>query len=446
MANGKMLSENEAPKKIIIYEDNDLVVIFKNGNSKFLFVTFGDSISLANGLSIYADPVSTKLGYSSLGFMAKERNWYPKISMTKAAHACRHIINKYSSRFLYGGSMGGYAAIKYSKLLKASHVLTCCPQWSIDPAECDGKRNGYENYYNDSLKGMGVTKDDVCGDIYVIHDPRHQVDSFHFSRFKRLKKGIMAVNAPFVRHHATSVIAGSKNIASMVDAAQDRDLSRIRFIVNKIRRKSVVRQDNLLLLASKKHPVITTKVIASLKLNSEAVSESLGNAISTLLSKKRSQELLYVISLIKQMAGNSVIYDKYIDTIKLVEKKRIIKTYHGKVLSYDPLSLSIIQLPESDITAMCHSFPIEVINYNNENILAVNLSGTYHHVLLNGFSFILEKESSNSHWFGYLIKAINVNDNVIHLKSNNIYLSALSTGQVKANRPEPKEWETFMID
>lgn len=434
-------------KKTKIYEDENLVVIFKSGYSDFLFITFGDSVSLASDLDMYADPVSTKLGYASLGFMAKSRNWYPKESMEKSIHSCRNILGKYSSRLLYGGSMGGYAAIKYSNLLKASQVITCCPQWSIDPNECEGKRNGYEKYFHSGMAGMGVTAEDVCGDIYVIHDPKHKVDSFHYSKFRRLRKGIMAVNAPYVRHHATSVIAGSKNISMMVDAVQARDPALIRRLVCNIRRKSVVRQDNLLRAASIKHPVLTAKIITSSQLRSEGAVDALTNIVSKLLSEKRNVELLTIIADVKKMAGNNDFYDELSDRVKSLISKESIKSYHGNSLIYDPLSLSIRQKNlDDELLKLGFSIPLSLIEHNGARVMVAKVRGDIFPVFALESSFVLGERLTDKTLLDRAIKAMPITDNQVCLTHNNLFLSALNTGQVRLNRDEVKEWETFIID
>src|SRR5271168_4492658 len=100
--------------------------------SSFVLITFGDLIMLASGLNFFAEAPTTKSEISCVGIMAKKGNWYPVESLKAAATALASIIQGYDRRITYGGSMGGYAAIKFSRLLGATEVISLCPQWSID--------------------------------------------------------------------------------------------------------------------------------------------------------------------------------------------------------------------------------------------------------------------------------------------------------------------------
>lgn len=435
----------ENHRKIKIFEDENVVVIFMKGESDFLFVTFGDSVSLASGLNIYAESVAKKLKYSLLGFMAKDRNWYPNKSLEDSIHKCRHIIDSFNTRIIYGGSMGGYAAIKYSKLLKANQVITCCPQWSIDPEECEGKRNGYEKYFKPEMKGMGVKADDLAGDIYVIHDPRHQVDSFHYSRFKKLRKGIMAVHAPFVRHHATSVIAGSKNISAMVNAVQMRDPSLMRRIVCQIRRKSIVRQDNLLRASSVKHPILTAKIINNLNLRTEGAIDALQNIFNTLLEKERVEDLINVIGFLKASSYKHEFYSDLYEELKLKLLRNKIVTHHGYHLCYDPLSLSIKgDCGIGDKSKSVISLDIFVDIVDGEKVCSVSINGKLYLLYADECSVVVASDDDSIDK-AKLIKIHEFNDGKHYLTQGGMYFSATQSGNVRLNRHEINEWETFHL-
>jgi hypothetical protein len=53
--------------------------------------------------------------------MAKDANGYPAGSMRAALPAIAYTLRAFRVRLIYGSSMGAYAAIKYSRLLGATH-------------------------------------------------------------------------------------------------------------------------------------------------------------------------------------------------------------------------------------------------------------------------------------------------------------------------------------
>ncbi len=128
---------------VIIYDDEEIRVMWSPGADDVVLVTFGDLAILARDTRFFAETPLKKLGTAAVGIMAKRGNWYPSEHIKKASRAILDKINGYKVRILYGGSMGGYGAIKFSCLLRATHVIALCTQWSIDPLECGGVEPGW---------------------------------------------------------------------------------------------------------------------------------------------------------------------------------------------------------------------------------------------------------------------------------------------------------------
>lgn len=84
-AKSENLFNTKDNKEVVIYEDEQIKVLFWSGNSERIVVTFGDLISLAKETRYFADTPLKKLGLSSIGFMAKRGNWFPQQSMHLAA-------------------------------------------------------------------------------------------------------------------------------------------------------------------------------------------------------------------------------------------------------------------------------------------------------------------------------------------------------------------------
>jgi hypothetical protein len=116
--------------------------------------------------------------------------------------------------------MGGYAAIKFSKLLGATEVISLCPQWSIDPAE--SLKNPWGSYFVPSMTGMSIRTEDVSGSVFLFVDNTDHVDSFHSGKICGAYPATNIINVPMVGHHITTVLAGTQNLLEIIDACRAR--------------------------------------------------------------------------------------------------------------------------------------------------------------------------------------------------------------------------------
>ena len=120
-------------EKHIIFEDEQIRAIFLRGSSDELIFSFGDLITRAKGLSINAEKSLLKHDFNVIGIMPKQKSWFPESSMRQMFAEIEDLIAPFKTRIGYGGSMGGYAAIKYSNLLDLKRVVALVPQYSINP-------------------------------------------------------------------------------------------------------------------------------------------------------------------------------------------------------------------------------------------------------------------------------------------------------------------------
>ena len=95
-------------------------------------ISFGDLISRAKGMSINAEKSLLKYQYNVIGIMPKQNLGFQS-SMLEMQRQIQPILEQFEQIVGYGGSMGGYAAIKYSNLLNMHKIVAFVPQYSIDP-------------------------------------------------------------------------------------------------------------------------------------------------------------------------------------------------------------------------------------------------------------------------------------------------------------------------
>lgn len=203
--------------KQIIFEDEQIRVIFLKGNSKELIFSFGDLITRAKGLSINAEKSLTKYEYNVIGIMPKEKSWFPQESMQNMMVAVEPILNQFEHVIGYGGSMGGYAVLKYSKLLKMTRAIAFVPQYTIDPEEVEDRR--YAEFFNSTMhQDMRIEPKDVSEktEYILVYDPYYKNDREHYLKIKKIIPHVLTLNLPFTGHDALAVLASSSLLNNFI--------------------------------------------------------------------------------------------------------------------------------------------------------------------------------------------------------------------------------------
>ncbi|WP_313583735.1 hypothetical protein [Acinetobacter variabilis] len=197
--------------KQIVFEDEHIRAIFMPGSSSELIFSFGDLITRAKGLSINAEKSLAKFEFNVLGIMPKQKSWFPKSSMWNMLQAIAELIAPFQQRIAYGGSMGGYAAIKYSNLLNVQRVVAMVPQYSIDPEDVEDAR--YNMFYQPELnEGMRIEAEDVSPEreYILVYDPYCTEDRAHYLKLEAVLPQHHVLHLPFTGHDAIAVLASSE--------------------------------------------------------------------------------------------------------------------------------------------------------------------------------------------------------------------------------------------
>lgn len=197
--------------KQIVFEDEHIRAIFMPGSSSELIFSFGDLITRAKGLSINAEKSLAKFEFNVLGIMPKHKSWFPKSSMLNMLQAIAELIAPFQQRIAYGGSMGGYAAIKYSNLLNVQRVVAMVPQYSIDPEDVEDAR--YNMFYQPELnEGMRIEAEDVSPEreYILVYDPYCTEDRAHYMKLEAVLPQHHVLHLPFTGHDAIAVLASSE--------------------------------------------------------------------------------------------------------------------------------------------------------------------------------------------------------------------------------------------
>ncbi|WP_051201545.1 hypothetical protein [Paracoccus aminophilus] len=204
----------------IAYLDQRLTAVMnRRSRSRTLLVTFGDMMALASGDRAWGEDLGLKHDMDVLSFMAGSRNWYPAISMMKALDLLSRALHQYDERICYGGSMGGYAALKYSSRIGADRVVAYMPQFSIDSRDVNDSR--YSRHFNQAENAdMAISPQDVSGAVVLVSDPGFLPDERHIERIvTEVARPVERIKVRNAEHSVTGIMAGSEMFRRILNVA-----------------------------------------------------------------------------------------------------------------------------------------------------------------------------------------------------------------------------------
>lgn len=234
----------------VLYSDEHLEVIHREGTSDYLLVSFNE-MGLAAGEGRYwASTLCDKLDINCIAFVTHRPNWFPAVSLRAAIETALGVVTKFDTRVGYGFSQGGYAAIKASKGLGLTDTLAFSPQWSIDPDVHIDPR--FNQYFSAELNtGMEISSDDQPARLRIFFDPGDRGDAEHVNRISK------QVNADLITVHSSghgSVRSFANSVAfSALIAALD-SIDAVRRAVRSARVGSDVRHTVIAQRAAARYP------------------------------------------------------------------------------------------------------------------------------------------------------------------------------------------------
>ncbi|WP_336011458.1 hypothetical protein [Acinetobacter calcoaceticus] len=279
--------------KQIIFEDEHIRAIFLLGDSNTLVLSFGDLITRASGLSVNAEKSLVKYQYNIIGIMPKQKSWFPQASMIELAKTISPVLQGFKNIVGYGGSMGGYAAIKYSNLLNMNRVIAFVPQYSIDPTQVEDRR--YAEFFDAvANKDMQIQLPDVdaAREYVIVYDPYFSIDREHYLKIKELLPNLHTIHLPFTGHEALSVLASSSLLHDFIE----HEIDEIYFYqqVRKVKKQSKFYFRNVLAHVLTHHDDMLLKILRQndFQLDERYFDNPLKQAITrSLIKAKQATEL-----------------------------------------------------------------------------------------------------------------------------------------------------------
>lgn len=413
--------------KSIVYEDDFIVAVFKAGESETLVISFGDMANLANGMNISAETPLSKYNFNILGFSAKTKNWYPELSIINSLKSISKTLKSFKKVVCYGGSMGGYAAIKYSKLLQANKVVAFVPQYSINPNNIADKR--YSHYFNEVMhKNMEIRQEDInenCS-YTMVYDPCHKDDVEHIEKIKPYIHNAKIFKLRFAEHSVTYILASSDLLNDFIQDNVSQDV--IYKKMRSLKRTKGVYAANLLNKAIKNNGLFLLNLLSKPRLVALSFDKQITNDIIALAIKRHllNSQLLKNLGIERNINNGFNLY-----------------TTHKSVVVYNT------------ITNRLESYNIETLSKYEGLLIPVSiklgiLSIYYRNILFNIYG--------NSKGDLQLVKdGSPIPDNfhplLLNKKSDYLYISlidsivasALLNNEVKLKKTVVKAWEMFYI-
>lgn len=247
---------------MLIHSGRDMEFLFHSGDTDYLLVSFGEIAYLADGKNFWGKPMVERRRVNAIGVSARSPNWFPRADVEEFAARHRDLLDRFKGRIVtVGHSMGGYAAIKHSRLLGASTVVVTAPQYTIDRAAIPNDTRQPIPYFRPELHtGMHPKPDEMSGEIYIFCDLQHsgrpQFDAYASLRLPN----IHIVNVPSVGHEVSRVFARDDGFLDLVGLCRAGDRAAINRFVRKHRKPLPLRTATVALRAAKRRPDLALRI------------------------------------------------------------------------------------------------------------------------------------------------------------------------------------------
>lgn len=191
-----------------IFRSDDLAIDFfswRDGLNRTLAITFtpfGSAGTVLLDGAGFGGELLLRNDFDIVAFKSTKNVWYQNIT-PEIISAVENFISaravRYAKRVGYGSSMGGYAAIQFSRSLKLDTVLALSPQFEIDqPYDLRWHAAAQEIDFKYRIDADAI--DDSCK-YFVAYDPGTE-DHHHVEKLRELigSERLVEIETPFSGH------------------------------------------------------------------------------------------------------------------------------------------------------------------------------------------------------------------------------------------------------
>lgn len=193
-----------------IFEGQDIRVFARlvDANPGDLVITFTGRAANPPVEKGFGETYLLKRGISAVHFISKDNHWWqtPEPAIAVEELRKRGLVGGDRKITLYGSSMGGYAALILSRLIRPRRIVVFSPQYSID-----GRRVPFERRWRAYAAKLRFDHDDMASgidhdaELKVVYDPYFLPDRQHVKLIEEHRR-VDHVPVPFAGHNTARAL------------------------------------------------------------------------------------------------------------------------------------------------------------------------------------------------------------------------------------------------
>jgi acetyltransferase-like isoleucine patch superfamily enzyme len=249
----------------ILFRSDDAFIHYERGDSDTLLIAFGHLGAVDTG-ELWAADLARGLGWSFMGIIPLTGTWYPASSFAGLPDSVVALCTSYRRRIAYGGSMGGFGAVKWAHLFGATMTISGSPQFSINPADVSAFDKRWATHFNPRLHADAAIKaEDITADNFVLADPYLHADWEQARAIAALSDRVYLLPVPNTAHGSLVGIASTSIFAGFVDLLERGDVAAAHRLMTKHRRRTNARVASIVEAAWLRRPNIARNLLARLE-------------------------------------------------------------------------------------------------------------------------------------------------------------------------------------
>lgn len=249
---------------MLTYSSEKIYTVYEEGKSDYLLITFGFNGMRTERNSFWGQNFCRKGKINVLGIVSRNSDWFPEEYMRPAIEACLPYIAHIKNRIAYGGSMGGFGALKYGAALGAQKIMALVPQYSINPHDVGHFDTKFTEFYHADLhSNMRIKKSESASQCtWILFDPSLLIDAGHVQELSRVVENCRLVPMYHTGHATARIFKTSERAINFIELIANGDLGAVdRFVIEE-RRKSSLRAFFLFKRAVATHPAWAAQIAA----------------------------------------------------------------------------------------------------------------------------------------------------------------------------------------
>jgi hypothetical protein len=204
-----------------IFDGRDIRVVARlfEGAKEDLVVTFTGRAANPPVGKGFGENYLIKRRISAVHFISKDNHWWQTPEPAEAVAELHRLglIGAGRKVTLYGSSMGGYAALMLSRMIKPKRIILFSPQYSID-----SRRVPFEKRWRAYAAKLQFDHDDMAAcidhdaEIQVVYDPFFEPDRQHVALIEKLRP-VDHVPIRFAGHNTARTLEELGIITRVID-------------------------------------------------------------------------------------------------------------------------------------------------------------------------------------------------------------------------------------